>query len=590
MRHYTLPLILTLLQLSAATLAQPQLVDKKFQSIVQKEITSPDHVRTRTIDNSFCKEYRSITVSQNDIDAFYQAVDEAAPQAIFYIRQDAGGVNNFIYDVANNLYNYKAAMGGKSNENMLLAIYETPSAEGCYKYSYAISWRPTTDGKCMARLVWGRIPCKEGAKENPHKTPLSSYQPESLQTIKDILADREADIRHSTHIARSANSLSYVDYIKFTLPYNPRSKALLEKAGKALAAMRPHALHHSSWQGYRGRSGMFNIHFDGQPMGDGQLMVFPPYSSVNIWRTSVPDRHLGNRPVNYNLLYAPTYDTEDSQDGTSELQLKTYTGYILINNDTDELFTIEASPQRDNPSDAFEDIFSDFRQLGDTLFDFRQSPVSMETYRDRIATAQQTLETYNLLYNDELKAINESYSQLLTSQKVQNAAESSRLRSHYDTEKTQLRKQFDDGRITADIYTRRLRAAADSYVKALDSLSVRQLKDAGADENAYSRKVDELRRHYGGRLALMSQDGVPHSVISELLLGLTTDYLGAPEGSTLRAALAETLLRLIQFEADHNLQPIYRQQQANHLASLREEAKSDERLKKMFEILNIKSI
>lgn len=139
--------------------------------------------------------------------------------------------------------------------------------------------------------------------------------------------------------------------------------------------------------------------------------------------------------------------------------------------------------------------------------------------------------------------------------------------------------------MAAEAYMRNLRRAADDYVHGLDSLSTSLQQAAGGDEEAYNRQLGELRKCYEGRLALMSDDGVPNAVVGELLEALVADYLSAPQGSTLRKALSSKMLRLVRMETDNSLQPVYRQRQRATLQALSGSLPSDGSLREAFRLL-----
>lgn len=209
----------------------------------------------------------------------------------------------------------------------------------------------------------------------------------------------------------------------------------------------------------------------------------------------------------------------------------------------------------------------------------------MAAYRDKVERVRQSLYTCNQLYDDELKAINESFGKAIQTRKSHSTAKMADMRARYESRKAMLRKRFGSGKMTAEAYMRNLRRAADDYVHGLDSLSTSLQQAPGGDEEAYNRQLGELRKRYEGRLALMSDDGVPNAVIGELLEALVADYLSAPQGSTLRKALSSKMLRLVRMETDNSLQPVYRQRQRATLQALSGSLPSDGSLREAFRLL-----
>lgn len=575
-RFLFLPLVL----MTVAAGAQPEHAETAFNGILRHELSDPDRVHYSSSDGSFFKEYDAIEVSRADIDAFYRAVDDDAAQLSWLVRQDAGGVNNFVYQIGNSLC--KTIIGGKAGESMLFVIFEAKEDDGWRQSFYALSWQPAGAGRCRARLVWGRMaPMKRPGGGSGVALPGNGQKP--MKAIARLLAAKGAAVARSRYVSRRAGGLSFVEYVKFSLPVDEASETLLESVGGSLADTRPTAIRYSAWSGFQGGSCKFNVGFQGQPMGDGQLMVFPPSTGTNIWRTTVADGRQGTSLMNYNLLYAPARRPAGGKEYDGDDR---YTGYILIDNDSGETFTIGVAPQPMPPGDPLSDIFSDREQLGDTLFDFRSSPATgMAAYRDKVERVRQSLYTYNRLYDDELKAINESFGKAIQTRKSHSTAMMADMRARYESRKAMLRKRFGSGKMAAEAYMRNLRRAADDYVHGLDSLSTSLQQAAGGDEEAYNRQLGELRKRYEGRLALMSDDGVPNAVVGELLEALVADYLSAPQGSILRRALSSKMLRLVRMETDNSLQPVYRQRQRATLQALSGSLPSDGSLREAFRLL-----
>lgn len=149
------------------------------------------------------------------------------------------------------------------------------------------------------------------------------------------------------------------------------------------------------------------------------------------------------------------------------------------------------------------------------------------------------------------------------------------LRTVYEQTKRELKENYSKGRINADQYTERLRKAADKYGLSLDSLASSQQNSVKQEEAQYKQKLEELKSHYAGKLALISSEGEAHPVIWQLLNQLLNDYRLYKNG-VIHKAIASKVVRLVRTETDNGLNISSQQGQLSNISQAKFDGLLDE--------------
>lgn len=565
-RHLML-LALTLL-MPLSMMAQPKHVEAAFRTMMKTSFNPPS-VNKRVNKGGDAMQqshetvgynYRNVSFMPQYINAFLQSIDEDASQLFFYIRQDDGSVPTDVVSRFNEQHG--CALGSRGKENIVIAAFHSKWKGQWQHYYYAISWhtKPSTlnEGKHICDVYYSRTTCDSLEKSD---TPAGYVSPEGLRPTASIRQFMQTDglsEQRSRFFYRSCKSqrMSYADIIKFSLPQKASSRSAIAVLTDAFDDSRQASLSSARWDSISGASPCFNLHFMGRPLSQsllsqGQQLTFTQQLPLTIRRLSLADDRNGTTEANYNLVYTVRPDSD-------------YTGYLVLDNDADEGFNISGAADRMS-MEAFYNVFSDVEQWGDTVFDFRSSTGIMVPYRAKIDVARQSMELNRGLFNDELRALNESYASGISQRRSSGEGEMAELKQQYEQRKEALKADFTQHRIDADRYTRELSRATDSYAQSMKSLISQQQNHVTSDENQYSQRLKELRRHYNGKLELISPEGEPHGVISELLSSLIKDYrqASAPGQALLRQALGHKIIRLVKLELSGGLNKYYRQLQRN---------------------------
>lgn len=552
--------------------SKPEHMEAVLQQILAELKGKPSVDEANCIDGSYG--YFNVAVSRKLMDDFYKAVDEDKSMLTYYVRQDAGGVVPTdsvryctLYDVAET-YGY----GVNADENLLTAEFHCNDNGNHIHYIYDIAWYPYKNDKCKAIVTYARR--RYDNEGTGIQTKTTSENGKALhEAINGLLNDKEATIRQSVFYKRpcEGGKVSYVDYIAFNLPVKDGKNDILDNVSGAFIATKPKALRYFDRWNVADYSPRFYVHFDGGMLGNGQTLRLPQDGDIELKRATLADDRPEIGLNNYSMLYAP-YLEETGKAARKAIRL---TGYILMSNDPQEALEMSGTVDTGSANDAFDKVFSDMEQIGDTVFDFTKSPVSMESYRAKLEAARQSIEVYNGLYNDQLKAINESYGKDLSRRKNNSTNKIESLRTVYEQTKRELKENYSKGRINADQYTERLRKAADKYGLSLDSLASSQQNSVKIKDAQYKHKLKELKRHYAGKLALISSEGEAHRVIWQLLNQLLNDYRLYKNG-VIHKAIASKVVRLVRTETDNGLNISSQQRQLSNISQAKFDGLLDE--------------